>query len=196
MARSKEFDVDEALDRALDVFWVKGYEAASMGDLQRAMGIGRQSLYDTFGDKRRLFVAALERYNAMHRVRVEDALVTDETGMDALRNWFRGLVDFLAPRGGRRGCLIANSVLEVPEDDAEVHATCADARRFNEQAFGHVLQNARSRGEFEGDVDDAARFLVTQMYGLTVLSRNGATKTQMHRVVDLAFRALTGAGAA
>lgn len=189
MARSKTFDVDEALDRALDVFWRRGYEAASMRELQQAMGIGRQSLYDTFGDKHALFVAAMERYNARQGVAVEDTLLGDDDGRDALRRWLDQLVIDLTPEGERPGCLLVNSILELG-DDAEVADRCRQGRRDTERA----LRGALERVPGIDDVDRAATFLLMQAYGMTVLAKNGAPRAELVRLATMALDSLFAEG--
>ena len=87
MARPKEFDREAALDEAMDLFWTHGYEPTSMSDLQRSMGIGRQSLYDTFGGKREIFRESLDRYlDGMKRY--SESLLGAEDGLVAIRNYF------------------------------------------------------------------------------------------------------------
>ena len=87
MARPKEFDIDQVLDRATELFWTKGYEETSMRDLEEGLGVGRQSLYSTFGDKRDLFLAALDRYSSLQQERIEPLLAPD-AGLAAIRAYF------------------------------------------------------------------------------------------------------------
>ena len=104
MARTREFDREEALDRAMHVFWDKGYEATSLSDLLDAMGIARQSLYDTFGDKHALFLEALDRYETHRLGQLQSCLETAPSVTRAFRDMFEGLVDE-SESVKRRGCM-------------------------------------------------------------------------------------------
>ena len=195
MARSKEFDVEQALDRAVELFWRKGYEATSMRDLQEHMGIGRQSLYDTFGDKRQLFLAALDRYNAGNAGRVRETLLDEDASLPALRAWFDDLIAFLTPRGERVGCLLANSIVELGQQDPEVASCCRGGEKVARRGFRAAAARAIARGELAAadDPDEVADYLQAQVYGLTVLAKNGASRTTLKRVVERAFVALGAA---
>src|SRR5215207_4045492 len=113
MARHKEFDRDEALHKAMEVFWSRGYEAASVGELVEHMGINRQSLYDTFGDKHALFLQALDRYHEVESRKLLDLLERPGSVKRALRQLFTGVVEGSLCDGGRRGCLMGNAMSEL-----------------------------------------------------------------------------------
>jgi len=122
MARPKEFDREEALRRAIPVFWEKGFAGTSADDLVGAMGIGRQSLYDTFGDKRRLFLAALRTYNTDGVTALSRKLRAGPTALAAIG---RILVDLAEVREKARslGCMGVNAICEMAREDAEVRAS-------------------------------------------------------------------------
>lgn len=192
MARTKEFDVDQALDRATELFREKGYEGATMCELVDAMGIGRQSLYDTFGDKKQLFLRAIERYTERGRASVAASLFAAEASLPELEVYFEQLVDFLRPRGGKSGCLVASAIVEVGEDDADVAGLCQGNQRKVVAGIQNALRRAVEKNEVRKDieVDAAALFLMSQVYGMTVLARNGASKAQLRRVVEQALDSL------
>src|SRR5918999_3717922 len=106
MARHKEFDRDEVLQRAMEVFWSRGYEAASVGELVKRMGINRQSLYDTFGDKHTLYLAALDRYREVEGRKMFEVLERPGPVKRALRHLFEGVIDGSFCGGERRGCFV------------------------------------------------------------------------------------------
>lgn len=203
MARCKEFDVEQALERAMETFWQKGFEATSMHDLQDSMGIGRQSLYDTFGDKQALFVAALGHYNARNAGRVRAKLLVEGASLGALRAWFDELVVALTPRGSRPGCLLANSILEGCHEDPQVGSICKAGERQLARGFETAAVRAIELGELgtgrpaqpdaKVRAKEIAEFLVAQVYGLTVLARNGASRATLERVAHRAFESI-GAG--
>jgi TetR/AcrR family transcriptional repressor of nem operon len=191
MARPREFDVDEVLNRATELFWTKGYEETSMRELEEGLGVGRQSLYSTFGDKRELFLAALDRYARDQRERIEPLMRTD-AGLAAIRTYFGEMVKYTTCFSPRRSCMMLNSVVQFGQADPEV------ARRYeaNQQqltaAFRHALNGAAKKGELPPGADPAALalFLVSQMYGLVVLSKGGAASATLERVIATALSAL------
>src|SRR5215218_2613149 len=111
MARTKEFEPLAALDAATELFWRKGYEAASMRELLDAMCIGRGSFYDTFGDKHALFLATLERFQEVRTSWIEEVL--QGSGLQGIEEVFRRSVDGLVESDVCRGCMLANSAVEL-----------------------------------------------------------------------------------
>ena len=190
MARTKEFEPLAALDAATELFWRKGYEAASMRELLDAMGIGRGSFYDTFGDKHTLFLSALDRFQEVRTSWVEDVLRGE--GLDGVEEVFRRSLDGLFQFQPRRGCLLANSAVELAPHDPEVAARISDYIRRTEDAFEGALARARDRGEIHSDSDPRAlaRFLVNTLHGLRVLARAGADRETLEDTVRVALQAL------
>lgn len=109
MPRQKEFDPERVLEKAMGVFWEKGYHATSVRDLVERMGINRFSMYDTFGGKRQLFLAALDRYTRRTRDGMLGALERSDQGLPAIRQYLMSVVDEYSARSGWRGCLMINS---------------------------------------------------------------------------------------
>jgi TetR/AcrR family transcriptional regulator, transcriptional repressor for nem operon len=190
VARTKEFEPLAALDAATELFWRKGYEAASMRELLDAMGIGRGSFYDTFGDKHTLFLSALDRFQDVRTSWVEDVLRGD--GLDGIEEVFRRSLDGLFQFQPPRGCLLANSAVELAPHDPEVAARISGYIRRTEDAFRGALVRARDRGEIPSDSDPRAlsRFLVNTLHGLRVLARAGADRETLEDTVSVALQAL------
>lgn len=193
MARPKEFDIDQVLDRATELFWTKGYEETSMRDLEEGLGVGRQSLYSTFGDKRDLFLAALDRYAALQRERIAPLLAPD-AGLGAIRGYFATVFSPAACTAPRRSCMMLNSVVEFGQADPEVARRYMANQEHLAGAFRHALGGAVRKGELPASIDQnaLALFLVSQMYGLVVLSKGGAAPATLERVVATALSALGG----
>ena len=193
MPRPKEFDIGQVLDRATELFWTKGYEETSMRDLEERLGVGRQSLYSTFGDKRDLFLAALDRYAALQRERVAPLLAPD-AGLGSIRAYFASVFSPAACTEPRRSCMMLNSVVEFGQADAEVARRYVANEQFIIGAFRHALSGAVQKGELPPTIDQnaLALFLVSQMYGLVVLSKGGASPATLERVVATALSALGG----
>ncbi len=175
MARPREFDTDQALARAMSVFWAKGYAGASMDDLLQAMQIGRQSLYAAFGDKRRLYVEALERYQqqsiAGHLGRLRSG-ASPLAGIEAL---MIGLIP--SDDAERRlGCMGVGSVAEFGTTDPDLVKLRARSGVVLFEALKERLRAAQAAGEIDRslDVGVAARFLQTTMQGLQLAARAGA----------------------
>src|SRR5215211_2354422 len=128
MARSKSFDQDAVLDRAAELFWERGYEGTSMADLEAHLGLGRQSLYNAFGDKQALFLKALERYR-QHAMREPISILTAPgAGLEAIRAYFSGSIERLTTETPRRACLVANTIVERSSQDPEALLSCNVAR--------------------------------------------------------------------
>ena len=130
--RSKSFDVNDALSRAVDVFWEQGYEGASMQDLLERMGISRQSLYDTFGDKRRLFLSSLQYYMDEYASMVYSELEAPGASMDAIRNFAQHAIESADSQVAHRACLMVNTVMEFGRKDEDVAAMVQAHQRQRE----------------------------------------------------------------
>ncbi len=190
MPRTKDFEPQEALDAAMYLFWRKGYEAASMRELLDAMSIGRGSFYDTFGDKHALFLAALDRFREVRTSWIEEVL--ERAGLEGIEVVFRRTVDGLVAPEVRRGCLLANSAVELAPHDPEVAGRIYRYVSRTEDAFEDALTRARKTGEIPADSDPKAlaRFLVNTLHGLRVLARAGSDREVLDDAVSVALRAL------
>src|SRR5258708_36662868 len=146
MARQKEFDRDEVLHKAMEVFWTRGYEAASIQDLVRHMGINRQSIYDTFGDKHSLFLEALDRYREIQSRKVFEVLERPGSMKKNLRRLFEETVARALSAEGRRGCFVGNSMSELAGRWKKTpNRTCNSAA-----GAGKKVQSALERGKRQG----------------------------------------------
>ena len=190
MPRTKEFRPEAALEAAMELFWRKGYGATSMRDLLDGMGIGRGSFYDTFGDKHALFLAALDRFEEARTGWVDEAL--EGSGMSGIEEVFRRSIEGLVAFEPRRGCLLANSAVELAPHDPEVAGRISRYVRRTEEAFTGALARARESGEIpaEGDPKALARFLVSNLHGLRVLARAGSDRRTLEDAARVALEAL------
>jgi len=190
MPRTKEFRPEEALDAAMQLFWCKGYGATSMRDLLDAMCIGRGSFYDTFGDKHALFLAALDRFENSRASWMDVAL--EGAGIDGIEEVFRRSIENLLRFEPRRGCLLANTAVELAPHDPEVAARISRSVWRTEEAFTGALVHAREAGEIpaQGDPKVLARFLVSNLHGLRVLARAGTDRRTLEDAARVALEAL------
>jgi TetR/AcrR family transcriptional repressor of nem operon len=186
MPRPKSFDEGAVLDQAVQLFQERGYDGTSLADLELHLGLGRQSLYNTFGDKQTLFLKALERYERAALAGVLAPLTAPGAGLEAIRAFFRVNIESLTAPGPRRACLVANTILERGSRDAAALVRCNQARAGLERALRRVLAQAKIRGELAEslDVEATATLLVIQFYGLIVLAKTGATAGELHAAVE------------
>jgi AcrR family transcriptional regulator len=191
--RPREFDVDEALDRALRVFWRRGYEGATLPDLTAAMGINRPSLYAAFGSKEELFRKALDRYVKGPAAFVREAL-TEPTARAVAERLLGGTIDLVTDRRNPRGCLIVQGALACGESAEPVRREVAARRVAGEVALRQRFERARADGDLPAEVDaaDLARYVVTVMRGMAVQAAGGASREDLGRVAVLALQAWPG----
>jgi TetR/AcrR family transcriptional repressor of nem operon len=192
MPRPKSFDEDAVLDQAVSLFWERGYEGTSLNDLETHLGLGRQSLYNTFGDKQTLFLKALERYRRTLGEETLAQLSAPGASLGAVCAFFKASVESLTAPGPRRACLLANTILERGSEDAEALLRCNQARGALERAFRRALAQAKATGELPDtlDVEATATLLVVQNYGLSVLAKTGASAGELHAAVEVLFGGL------
>ncbi len=188
MARNKAFDEHEVLEQAIKVFADRGFSGASTDTLLKAMGISRQSLYDTFGDKRQLYLRALSRY-------------TDDSVSDIIRSMAQvtsakaalahALVTF-ARRPAEEGCLGVSAICEFGISDPDIVATGELASRRLLAALEARIHQGQQSGEIDAHLapDAAARYLGTLLNGLKVSARAGAPAESLRQIIDIALRNL------
>lgn len=192
MARPKEFDPDKALDRAMDLFWCKGYEATSLQDLVDSLGVNRQSLYDTFGDKHELFLAAVDQYYRKRILGLLSLLDKPGSGLEAIRNVFRLIVDEGCTSHGWRGCLVTNCRVELVPHDKEVAAKVEMIHGEIEEGFYRALVRAKKAGELNSQHFPRvlARFLTGFMMGLSVMMKEKTPRAEVQDMIEVALGAL------
>ncbi len=173
MARPKAFDREAVLARALDVFWAKGYAATSLADLLAATRLSKSSLYDTFGSKRALFLAALDLYGRRLERDLVAGLEGDRPATEAIAATLRSAVLRATEAGDLRGCLFGNAAVELAPHDAEVADRVAAGLGRIEQAFYMAVLRGQVAGEIPADrpARTLARLLAAGLQGLHVLAR-------------------------
>jgi TetR/AcrR family transcriptional repressor of nem operon len=170
--RPKEFEREVALGKAMQCFWRNGYEGASLAQLVEAMGVGRQSAYDTFGEKRRLFRAALQEYATRTSGQLKTILTEGPSPIGRIKQFLAALNDIAAADGGR-GCLFTNSMVELGPHDPAVRKFINGVWTVLEDALAANLQDAIDAGEVRDSLDarGTARLLLTIMQGALVLTK-------------------------
>lgn len=192
MARPREFDVDTALERAMNTFWSKGFKATSLDQLCAATGLGRSSLYAAFGSKRSLYFSALERYE-----RLAAGWITAELGAplpmrEAVARFLRKIIDDIVTGRDRRGCLIGNCAAELSRQDRKVAGRVRRSMELMESTFRGELARAQERGEIaaHADVGALARFLMSSIHGLRLVGKANPDRAMLEDIVAVMLRCL------
>lgn len=189
--RPKRFDPDLALESAMDLFWEKGYASTSMAELLTRMGICRQSLYDTFGDKHKLYLAALDLYCKRRARELVGELVSQDASLPEIKAVFERTIS-RAECGARRPCMLGLSSMERGSDDFDVTDRVRKQLDVLEDLFVRALENAKRKGELSrmDDPRPVARHLLNTLQGLGVLLKGGAPPEHARDVVNVALSVL------
>jgi TetR/AcrR family transcriptional repressor of nem operon len=192
MARHKEFDRDEALQKAMEVFWSRGYEAASMQDLVKHMGINRQSLYDTFGDKHTLYLRALDHYREVEGRKVFALLAQPGSVKKSVRQLFEGVVEGSLCDRERRGCFMGNAMSELAGRCKETAKRTCSNMAATEEAFYRTLLRGKKQGELKHvrDLRAVARFLYSSLQGLSLMAKATQDRKKLDDVVKITLSVL------
>lgn len=186
MGRHFGFNREEALTKAMNVFWQKGFRSTSMKDLVDNMGIQPGSIYNTFGDKRTLFIEAVKHYDDVITSRMLRVLYSPGSPVTNLRAFFEQLIE--TPEEAKtRGCLLSNSIVEVAPHDREIAEILNKLFLKEQEAFKQCLSKAVEQGEIDKntDIDSLSSYLVTCTHGLLVTGKSLPEKKRMKAVVDV-----------
>ncbi len=191
MGRPYEFDKEETLSKAMEIFWEKGYKATSIQDLVDYMGIKRGSIYNTFGDKHSLFIASLEYYAEQFTYKRIAVLEEEGSPLDNIRRFFENVVNIPMERKAR-GCLISNTVVELAPHDEKVAACVRIMLERMQTAFLNCLNRAVKAGELPSDTDTKvlSRFLATSNHGLMITGKSVLNPEEIKDVVDVILSTL------
>ncbi|MDX2003132.1 MAG: TetR/AcrR family transcriptional regulator [Chitinophagales bacterium] len=191
MPRVKAFDKEEVLDKAMKLFWSKGYNATSYCDLVEHLGINRQSIYDTFGDKQQLYQLALDRFRVQSIAKVKAALHGLPTARETIEHFLKmAVVESLDPTP--KGCFIVNSTIEMASIEPEVAKTSCE----NMNEICSWLTEVIAKGQKEGSIgsrhspEQLALFIFTLLNGLKVYSKMELPSTTYDRILQVAWDVL------
>jgi TetR/AcrR family transcriptional regulator, transcriptional repressor for nem operon len=192
MPRPRSFDEHHVVDRAMELFWTKGYEATSVADLTAELGVHPGTLYRTFGDKHALFLRALAHYRDERARALAPALTAGGPVMPRIRAVLVGFVELAAQQEQRRGCLIANTAGELLPGDPEVGCRVAEVLSVVEDGFLQGLRVAARQGEIPGTVDlpACAAMLTVLLEGLQVVAKADPDPSRLIGAVDAALGSL------
>jgi len=184
--RTKEFEPDEIADAAMRVFWERGYAATSVQDLVEGTGLSRSSLYSTFESKRGLYQQALRRYQAITTANVE-LMASPGSTKDVIRQLLMRIVEDELGDPQRRGCLVANATLELAGHDESVAELVADNFQRLQKALEKLIVRGQQSGEVavEKNPRALARFFVSTMQGMRVLSKGSPARQRRQCLLDV-----------
>lgn|SRR5215469_8449577 len=190
MARPKEFDQEQALRKAIRLFCQQGFAATSTDELMRVMGVGRQSMYDTFGDKRALFLKALEKYvtESVHSLNAE--LKRPGSALSAIQ---KALVAFAERNdlSSAEGCMGLNAISEFGQRDPEVTRITRNAARSQRKTLMHSITKAKKQRELNSDADleSMADFFESTLAGIRMAAKGGKSREALRKIATFAGRA-------
>jgi len=192
MARHKEFDTEDVVGKAVEVFWSKGYGATSIQDLVDAMGINRGSIYATFGDRAGLFEAALEQYFPATLAQRMIAGAQHGDPRQQLEAFFDDLVAHATAPGGRRGCLITNTMNELCASDDKLAMVLGSRMRALENAFEAQIRHGQETGVFQPwkESRPLARSLVATVQGIQSVAKLAPGYETIRDIADVALAGL------
>jgi TetR/AcrR family transcriptional repressor of nem operon len=191
----KQFDPDDALEKAMQLFWAKGYAATGLNELLEVMGIGRKSLYDTFGNKRALYIKALDRYS---QTVVRDLIrALNDPGRPALENVRTVLCDFAVACAdpASPGCLLGVGMAQVPAGDTEMADVLRKHLQRVERAYRDVFAKAQAEGDLKPGTNtrNLARLFMSTHQGLALIGRVADTPEMPDGIIDGALAVLDAA---
>lgn len=191
MGRTRSFDKEEVLGKAMTLFWEQGYERRSMAELFRVMSISRQSLHNTFGSKRLLFEAALQLYTQRFTDKALAQMESADAGVKAIRMYFRLVPKTLGGKANQMGCLYVNSAAEFDGRDALRDQQFTEFYQRLRDAFKNALENECAHGwQPKQDIAMLAPLLVSISYGMTIIAKSGAAAVELDQAAEAAVQLL------
>jgi TetR/AcrR family transcriptional repressor of nem operon len=192
MARTKDFDEDEVLKKAICLFWYKGYNATSMQDLVDGLGISRSSLYDTYGDKHTLFIKALEAYKEANAGSMCNIVTNADSAKASIRQLFEFTTRELLSDDQHKGCFLVNAAVEVAPHDKEVGEIVCQNDVQVEEAFYKAIKKGQESGEIKNtqDARALARFIINSIKGIRLSAKSTTDKQFFKDITDLTLSVL------
>jgi TetR/AcrR family transcriptional repressor of nem operon len=192
MARTKDFDENEVLTKAIQLFWHKGYNGTSMQDLVDGLGISRSSLYDTYTDKHTLFIKALESYQNTGAGKIQAIIDNSGSAKETVKRLLGFAINELLGDKQHKGCFMVNAEVEVAPHDAEVNNLVCKNDQQMEDAFFQVIQKGKDSGEIKNrqDARALARFIFNAVKGMRVTAKSITDKAVFDDIITLTVSAL------
>lgn len=191
VGRKLEFNREKALEKAMELFWFKGYNATGLNDLLNYMGIQRQSLYNAFGNKHALFLEAMRYYSDTVVRSLEQQLDAPGSPVENIRNLLKMLAED-ASRPAYRGCFVANTIIELNSHDEAVEEAIGIVVRRLEQAFERTIKKAVAAGELSTSTNpkELACFLYHIVLGINVRGKASCCRSSIDDILKVALSVL------
>lgn len=192
MARPREFDTTEALRKAMQVFWSKGYEATSLTDLIEAMELSKSSFYDTYGSKHEVFLETIEHYKKTVTAQISGVASLDSPARKLIESLFDRAVSRMIDKDGQRGCYLNNCAVEVAPHDPKAAELVGGGLGLMEDALFTLVERGQSEGDISSDKDARAlaRFLNSSLNGLMVIGKANPDRESLADISRMALTAL------
>lgn len=185
MPRPKSFNKDEVLNNAMQLFWEKGYEATSVQDLVARLGINKQSLYDTFGDKQTLYLLALNQYRLESELWLNGLNLGKGSVKKAFKTFFETIINNPCDETRKKGCFLNNAANELASHNEEINKICSEGTQAFEKKFSNLIKQGQASGELrkELDADGIAGFFFVVLNGLRATGKVNADKRKLKEIV-------------
>ncbi len=192
MARTKDFDENEVLNKAICIFWHKGYNGTSMQDLVDGLAISRSSLYDTYGDKHTLYLKALESYQLSAGGELNRILSGEGYAKNKLKGLMEWVVYNLVNDKDHKGCFMVNAKIETASTDPEVHEVVCRAEQQVVDAFYKTIKTGQDNGEITNkqDAHMLANFMVNTVNGMRVTAKSITDKSFFDDIISTTLKVL------
>jgi len=192
MARTKDFDENEVLNKAIGIFWHKGYNGTSMQDLVDGLGISRSSLYDTYGDKHTLFIKALESYQGINSDKICNIMNSSASAKEVIKNLLEFITNGLLKDRDQKGCFMVNAEVEVAPHDQEVSEMICKNDQQIEETFYKAIKKGQDTGEISPlrDARALARFISNNVKGLQVTAKSTTERAVFDDIIKLTLAVL------
>lgn len=192
MPRVKRFDPDEVLEKAMNIFWEKGYHATSMQDLVDNLGINRASIYDTYGSKSELFEQTLKKYQKENAKRIADFLYQYINVREGLYYLFEMVINESCQEGPSKGCFVINTISELANSDDDLSKQMYLNKEEFEQIYFNYLQYGVNQGQISPykDIKAIASYLYTLQGGLKVISKVQKNKEELLKTISTGLSVL------
>lgn len=192
MPRQREFDPNEALQTAIELFWEKGYYDSSVDEVVKRSGVAKYGIYGTFGTKRELFIKALNQYAGDRRCDIQGPIRKPDASLPEIQAFFNQVPGMLTQESTRRGCLICNTGVELGKRDIEIYTFVNDFFNDIARVMQNCLERSIAKGQIEALVDVAglAAYLATEFRTALMLAASGVSRRQIEKHLEIALQVL------
>lgn len=192
--RPREFDIDRALEAATRQFWAAGYEATSLQDLLKTMGLSKSSLYQTFGNKHELFICCIDRYQQTMVSVLSEQLANSSSVEQFLRDFLQGVISQAKNCSTRKGCFLVNTANELSQRDPVIAKAVSGGMENVAQVFRQAIEQGKQQKELDPalPIESLVDYFMTSVSGLRTMVKAGADIGSLQPVIQLIMKTLSG----